>query len=479
MNNPKISVIIPVYNGKDYIKECLNSIINQTLKEIEIICVNDGSKDNSLSILKEYASKDKRIKIIDKKNEGQGYARKVGLDNATGTYIMFCDQDDKFASNDSFQTAFDGIEKYNTDIAIFKFAYWDEKEAIDALQGYLPSNDIFKHADEKELLLKYFAPWLKIYRKSFFDKYNDWYFPKFSFIEDPPLHVQVLLRSDSISYIDKILYFHRTTNPNSVTIGQQYTEKHANAFCDFSEKIKNILINEEVLKDYKEYFIYFIATQSFSYIKKSNFNSNVIVIFQNFFKNNSLLIKSIITNCPFNENNAYPLLAIKDIFYVKSMLRFSNLKIIEYLYKKKCKYDNEKSVKKYIDLKNSEIQNLCNQNQIQDQIIKRLQNSLAYRIGCLFTYPLSIPLEFFKFIRDYNLIKKSGLFDSEYYLSQNEDVKTAKMDPIKHYLKFGWKEGRNPSAEFNGNDYLNKRPDVKVAGICPLVHYIKFGKDEM
>ena len=168
MSNPKISVIIPVYNGKDYIEECLNSIINQTLKEIEIICVNDGSKDNSLSILKEYASKDKRIKIIDKKNEGQGYARKVGLDNATGTYIMFCDQDDKFASNDSFQIAFDRIEKYNTDIAIFKFAYWDEKEAIDALQGYLPSNDIFKHADEKELLLKYFAPWLKIYIKSLF-----------------------------------------------------------------------------------------------------------------------------------------------------------------------------------------------------------------------------------------------------------------------------------------------------------------------
>ena len=70
------------------------------------------------------------------------------------------------------------------------------------------------------------------------------------------------------------------------------------------------------------------------------------------------------------------------------------------------------------------------------------------------------------------------MFDSEYYLSQNEDVKKAKMDPIKHYLKFGRKEGRNPSAEFNSNEYLNKRPDVKVSGICPLVHYIKFGKEE-
>ena len=134
---------------------------------------------------------------------------------------------------------------------------------------------------------------------------------------------------------------------------------------------------------------------------------------------------------------------------------------------------------------NNEIQNLHNQNDdlrnqnnIQDQVIKQLQNSWSYRIGHLFTYPLSIPFEFVKFIRDYNLIKKSNLFDSEYYLAKNEDVKKAKIDTIKHYLKFGWKEGRNPSAKFDGNEYLNKRPDVRVAGICPLVHYLKFGKDE-
>ena len=83
-----------------------------------------------------------------------------------------------------------------------------------------------------------------------------------------------------------------------------------------------------------------------------------------------------------------------------------------------------------------------------------------------------------KILINYLLLLKSDLFDSEYYLANNEDVKNAKVDPIKHYLKFGWKEGRNPSTEFDGNEYLNKRPDVKVAGICPLVHYLKFGKDE-
>ena len=131
-----------------------------------------------------------------------------------------------------------------------------------------------------------------------------------------------------------------------------------------------------------------------------------------------------------------------------------------------------------IKQENNAIQNLNTQNNIKDQAIKRLKNSLSYRIGRAVTYPLSMPLDFYRFIRDYNLIKKSGLFDSEYYLANNEDVKKAKAEPLKHYLKFGWKEGRNPSAEFDGNEYLNKRPDLQAAGLCPLVHYIMFGKDE-
>ena len=83
-----------------------------------------------------------------------------------------------------------------------------------------------------------------------------------------------------------------------------------------------------------------------------------------------------------------------------------------------------------------------------------------------------------KLLRNYLLLLKSDFFDSKYYLKENIDVAKAKANPILHYLKFGWKEGRNPSAEFDGNRYLNKKLDVKVAGICPLVHYIKFGKGE-
>jgi glycosyltransferase involved in cell wall biosynthesis len=94
MNITKVSVIIPVYNVEAYLRQCLNSIVGQTLREIEIICVDDGSTDGSAAILKEYAQKDGRIKVITQENAGAGAARNVGLDSATGQYLYFCDPDD-------------------------------------------------------------------------------------------------------------------------------------------------------------------------------------------------------------------------------------------------------------------------------------------------------------------------------------------------------------------------------------------------
>ena len=88
---PKVSIIIPIYNTEKYLVECLDSVVNQTLKDIEIICIDDGSTDNSLAILKEYASKDDRIIVINKPNEGIGLTRNRGLCTATGEYVGFLD----------------------------------------------------------------------------------------------------------------------------------------------------------------------------------------------------------------------------------------------------------------------------------------------------------------------------------------------------------------------------------------------------
>lgn len=116
-NNKCVSIIIPVYNASKYLEKCLDSIINQTYQNIEIITINDGSKDNSLEILNEYASKDNRIKIIDKENGGVSSARNIGIDMATGKYIMFIDADD-YIEKDMLEVMHRQIEEQDAQICL-------------------------------------------------------------------------------------------------------------------------------------------------------------------------------------------------------------------------------------------------------------------------------------------------------------------------------------------------------------------------
>ena len=95
----KVSVVIPIYNVEEYIEECLCSVLNQTLKDIEIVCVNDGTKDNSMSIVEKYKGQDDRIVIVNKENGGLSSARNAGIEQAEGEYIYFLDSDDFIAEN--------------------------------------------------------------------------------------------------------------------------------------------------------------------------------------------------------------------------------------------------------------------------------------------------------------------------------------------------------------------------------------------
>lgn len=117
MDEIKVSVILPVYNSEKYIATTLESLINQTLKEIEIICVNDGSKDNSIQILKEFEIKDERIKIIDKENQGVWKARMDGIKKAKGQYITFIDSDD-YVKENFLERLYKSITENSSDVAI-------------------------------------------------------------------------------------------------------------------------------------------------------------------------------------------------------------------------------------------------------------------------------------------------------------------------------------------------------------------------
>lgn len=116
-NKIKVSVILPVYNSEKYISKTLESLINQTLKEIEIICVNDGSKDNTRKILQEFERKDNRVKVINKDNQGVWKARIDGINNAKGEYITFMDSDD-YVKENFLESLYKNITGNSSDIAI-------------------------------------------------------------------------------------------------------------------------------------------------------------------------------------------------------------------------------------------------------------------------------------------------------------------------------------------------------------------------
>ena len=112
---PKISIIVPVYNVENYVGQCLESLVRQTMSELEIICINDGSTDSSLSILKEYASKDRRIRLIDKKNEGYGKTMNRGLSEARAPYIGIVESDD-FVKPDMFEKLYEAMREQPVDL---------------------------------------------------------------------------------------------------------------------------------------------------------------------------------------------------------------------------------------------------------------------------------------------------------------------------------------------------------------------------
>ena len=127
MNPIAISVVIPVFNTECYLSTCLDSVLNQTLENIEVICIDDGSTDNSLEILKKYQKKDNRVKIISKDNEGQGVARNIGISEAIGEYIAFVDSDDFIKKTQYTYYTKDALKKVANDVA-----YFAEKEGLTA-----------------------------------------------------------------------------------------------------------------------------------------------------------------------------------------------------------------------------------------------------------------------------------------------------------------------------------------------------------
>lgn len=241
----KISVVIPVYNASKFLDDAFDCLLNQTFTDFELICVNDGSKDDSLNILNDFASKDSRVKVIDKENGGCGSARNRGLKEASGGYIYFFDPDDILEKN-TLKLAYDSASKNNSDMVIFKANIFD-KNGISNRQIFFYYNKTIKKENfdniPKENLKEYvlkggYAPWSKLYKKDFLDSYDDFKFDLGLAFDDVPFHVKSMLRAKRISFINKYLYHYRVDNINSVN------STSSNGFDIF----KIIDIVEDILK---------------------------------------------------------------------------------------------------------------------------------------------------------------------------------------------------------------------------------------
>ncbi len=384
-NTFEFSVIIPVFNGENCISDTLNSIINQSFKDIEVICINDGSTDRTAYIIENYCEKDNRIKLISKANEGQGYARKVALKHARGKYILFCDHDDIFCNQEAFSKIYDRMETTGAELLFFDFLIFYNHNIIQTDNDYFPDKHIFTHIDIGPVLLnRYFAPWFKAYRKDFLEKYTDWYMPKKMLLDDPPFHVQTILRAKNITHLKENLYNHRPSE-SSVT-GRKKTIQHIEDCCIFILKIKEILEQENLFELYEKEFIFFTVNHCMLYLEAGNHRQAFYEKFQKLLLFLKDSIQNTITSYPFEANPPYPYLNKEQITFYKIMIRLSPDNIEIYKDKKQLKpFKKEiKALNKY----NSELLNNIGKNQREiaqkEGIITDTQNVLTEK-ECILT----------------------------------------------------------------------------------------------
>lgn len=255
---PKVSVIVPCYNSSRYLRECMDSIINQTLKEIEIICVDDGSTDDTLEILNEYAKIDRRIRVLHQENKYAGAARNLGMSIARGEYLIFLDSDDFFDLN-MLKLTYMKAKEDSADVLVFN-AYHYNTETKDLINApwmlntsYLPNYRPFSRKDIPKHIFSFVStpPWNKLFRREYIEniklqfqttkRMNDIYF----------VMVAIAL-ADKITILDQKLIFYRVNIPSSLqgTISESPTD-----VLDALTAVRNALISHGIYEEIEQSFV--------------------------------------------------------------------------------------------------------------------------------------------------------------------------------------------------------------------------------
>lgn len=245
--NIKVSIVVPVYNAEKTLERCLDSLRKQTLKDIEIICVNDGSSDKSGEILAEYAAHDARFKIITQENKYIGAARNAGIDAATGEYVGFLDNDD-WVSPDYYEDLYTQAKKYDADMAVIAQRFivahkvgYNMNKTQNAM--HLLKHDTFDDVTSDFLSISRFV-WDKIYRRSFLEKYQVKSSLRRVFFEDFFFVLQAEIHTNRIAVAHHARHFwNRLTNSESRKL--TFSEEHALLFVDIQKYIEEADISSE------------------------------------------------------------------------------------------------------------------------------------------------------------------------------------------------------------------------------------------
>ncbi len=213
----KVSIIVPIYNTEKYVEKCLDSLVNQTLKDIEIICVNDGSTDESLNIVQKFAFKDDRIKIVQQENLKQGAARNNGTKEATGEYIGFVDSDD-WVDLDYFEKLYNCAKKYDSDIALatnVRIGNGKTKKRLNI------EREIFATTLQDKINLtsqaKNPCPTNKIYKHSML-KNNNITWPEGVYCEDKLFTIQALYYANGVVSVPGVHYYYFRNPASTVNV---------------------------------------------------------------------------------------------------------------------------------------------------------------------------------------------------------------------------------------------------------------------
>ena len=243
MKNPLISIIVPVYKTEEFLDECINSIVNQTYTNLEIILVDDGSPDKCPEMCDAWAEKDSRIKVIHKANGGASSARNVGLDLVEGDYIGFVDSDDYIALN-MYQIMVDALEDGAKKIVCCsQFFVTDQGELI--CEGLYPSKqkmDIATALDEVFWMRVEVAVWGKLYNRAIFDEIR---FPVGETNEEFPLLIPTIVKAQGMIHVQRCLYYYRQ-RIGSITNQSIPNEKNSHLVYQNLEKIEQQLCDHKL-----------------------------------------------------------------------------------------------------------------------------------------------------------------------------------------------------------------------------------------